>query len=384
MTLTKQADPGMAAASPLPEISVNPTPAPGLRGPKGLSPRQNTSRVNSGAIPAMDAGASMQKSIPPLSAGTLPVKTAELSEDFMTTQMAGRPSVHAMIKAAVAGSASKVSLSAEAAHQQKLASNDTTPSVKTASAETEKVSSAYVEKLAAALEHAAEAVKEGAIHFSAGTTGGHGPGSGPGALHVMEAKASTPLSEDSGQAKPSLIPPTHPGTQKGQTHDAANQMANNEAHTPGGAGHQQTAMVNQKHGSAPIALIRKLAGIKTAEDAINPAKISAGPATPPDTREGGQKGGVAPAGGQPSMIGSNEAAIHYNKGQAKAEPKRDLGTYLTEPAHSAAHDHVLQNAFTHTGQAGVKISSAKDESIKTAAARALLSNISDAAASAGK
>jgi hypothetical protein len=120
-----------------------------------------------------------------------------------------------------------------------------------------------------------------------------------------------------------------------------------------------------KEASALVSRIRKVAStIKVAEDAINPAQISAGtviPAEPPP--------GAAPQGEQvPSepadvtsqkrLISSNEAAINYTKGEAKANPKSDVAQVLTEPPLSSATDKVLAQAFDATGRAGVKISSA--------------------------
>ncbi len=123
---------------------------------------------------------------------------------------------------------------------------------------------------------------------------------------------------------------------------------------------------------------------KMAEDAINPAHISAGAApaqgaTPPP--------GAAPAGvgvpsepadvtRQKSMISSNEAAINYTKRQAKADPKSDLGRVLKEPALSAATDKTLNLAFAHTQQAGAKIAS---DLTRTAAAQALLQKLAEEA-----
>jgi hypothetical protein len=114
-------------------------------------------------------------------------------------------------------------------------------------------------------------------------------------------------------------------------------------------------------------------GIKVAEDAINPAHISAGPAVPPDTSASGQPGGE-PAGGAPQgptgLIGSNQAAINYTRGQAYENRKTDMKKWLTEPMDSAAHDNTLQVAFDHTREAGPKVASTK-----TAAARALLEKL---------
>jgi hypothetical protein len=122
--------------------------------------------------------------------------------------------------------------------------------------------------------------------------------------------------------------------------------------------------------------------VKQAEDAINPAKISAGAAVPPETSAAGEAGG-APAGGMPEgprgLVGSNESAINYQKREAKAPVKAQLAKVLTEPALSAAHDHTLDQAFDHTGQAGVKISSAVSTSIRSLAARAILEKLASEA-----
>jgi hypothetical protein len=117
------------------------------------------------------------------------------------------------------------------------------------------------------------------------------------------------------------------------------------------------------------------ARVKQAEDAINPAQISAGPAVPPDTNMAGEPGGT-PVGGAPQgpthLVGSADAARAYSKGQAYANRKQDLAQYFAEPALQAAHDKTLQVAFDNTSNAGPKIASA---SVKTAAARALLSKL---------
>jgi hypothetical protein len=118
--------------------------------------------------------------------------------------------------------------------------------------------------------------------------------------------------------------------------------------------------------------------IKQAEDAINPASISAGPAVPPDTNAAGEPGG-APVGGMPqgpsSLVGSNESAINYKKQTAYSPRKAELARYFSEPALSAATDKTLHEAFAHTGEAGVKISS--QQLVKSAAARSLLAKLAE-------
>lgn len=134
----------------------------------------------------------------------------------------------------------------------------------------------------------------------------------------------------------------------------------------------------EKGASAPQTLVDAfLATIKQAEDAINPAQISAGPAVEPDASQSGQGTPPTPNGSQ--MVGSNESAINYTKQQAKAEPKRDMSAYVSEPALASAHDNTLQQAFSHTGEAGVKMSSAETAAMQVSRARALLENIAAAA-----
>ena len=125
-----------------------------------------------------------------------------------------------------------------------------------------------------------------------------------------------------------------------------------------GAGAGAALGSRKKEGSAPIALLRKLA-----EDAINPAHIESAKGQG-DSPEGASASGEgvpsepSDVSSQKNMISSNEAAINYTKGQAKADPKRDVNQVLQEPALSSASDKVLQEAFANTGAAGVKISSA--------------------------
>ena len=132
----------------------------------------------------------------------------------------------------------------------------------------------------------------------------------------------------------------------------------------------------KKHGSVEHAVDDFLDYIKQAEDAINPAQISAGPAVPPDTNASGEPGGQ-PVGGAPSgphsLIHSNDAAINFKRQTAYAPRKSELAAYFSEPALSAATDKTLNEAFAHTGEAGVKISAA--QLVKSASARALLTKL---------
>lgn len=174
------------------------------------------------------------------------------------------------------------------------------------------------------------------------------------------------------------------GYYKGVGHGAVGGMTAMELARGVGAKRLENAenrLEKHKKASAPLALIRKLAG----ED-VSPAHISAGAAVPPDASEAGQ--GVPSEPGdvnsQKAMISSNEAAINYTKGQAKADPKKDVNQVLTQPALTREGDNVLFQAFDHASQAGTKFGSARNslagDTIKVAAARALLSNLMDKAA----
>ncbi len=257
-----------------------------------------------------------------------------------------RPTVQDMIKAAMAGAASRVDITREAARQAENLG------VKTASEKCEKCGKEPCEckaekkasyddalKLADAVEYIADAFKKEA--FSLGhREGGKSPvepGKGPGALHVMESPGGAPISLPTGKhtAEPS-------GVQKSTPAGPATQLANTMDHPAGGKGHQELAISGGKGKVASIlAAFKKVAkedeklekeesegmaeaakGLakaekaheeekkeassplvdelrrvmeKAAEDAINPAQISAGPAVSPDTRESGETGGVAPA-----------------------------------------------------------------------------------------
>jgi len=454
----KQAD-AMSAASPLPQVEIKTTLAPGKRGPAGIAPRTDYSRVNTGSPPAPDAGASEQKSMAPRGAEMLPKIAA--SEGSMGHQTAARPTINEMVKRAMAGVATAVEVNREADRQAENLGE--TPSVKTASAATTTGSVDYdeVEKLAAALEYASQIVKEGA-HLG-GPYSLHEnhvePGKGPGALTVLTPQGGeNPIKPGgTGHGHTAQVTKSAP-TQSSTSGGPSTQLANDINRAPGGPGNQTLSMVNQKstkmaseekcakcgkdkekcscaktasvvsairaswaskqagaktakdeheaketeglqeaekglakaekaHESEPenkkeASNFLNLAGamlnaVKIAEDAINPAHISAGSATPPDTREAGQPGGVQPKGAGPGMIASASNAIHYTKGQAKAEPKGDSRAYWNEPSHSSATDKTLSLAFKHTGEAGTKFASAP--AVSTAAARALLQKLAEAA-----
>lgn len=434
---------GASAASPVPTPDVAPTFAPGKKGPAGLAPRTNYSRVNTGDIPAPDAGAAAQKALPPRGAEMLPKLAG--GERLMATKMAGTPTLQNLVKTAMVNASHRVRVSEEARVQaEKMGEKTASSGVKDVIEPTSKTAAAQqVEKLASALDFIAdefdkEASLGGAYHLSGSTAAAAPP---PG---VSAATASTPLPDKKGEGVHTV--PMHPGTQKGlPAEQGATQMQNTLDHAPGGkekmvqknAGADVASIVKAKlaqqktagddaekketegleaakkgvekaeeaHKSEPenkddddkkaSALVDyMLSKTKKAEDAINPAQISAGAAVPPEASASGQPGGQ-PAGGAPQgptgLIGSNESATNYTRGQAYGNRKEDLKKYFDEPAMSAAHDSVLQDAFQHTGAAGPKIASAQPDapspvagSVKTAAARALLTSLAKSAEAEAK
>ncbi len=383
-----------ASTSPVPSLSVGNKPAPGLKGPKGLSPRTNYSRVNTGAMPTFDAGASSQKSTAPDAQSFLPPKIA--SEDSMGTNpsLTPRMTLQDMIKAAQAGAVSQVAISLEAARQ--LAQPEPAPSVKTASAipgGPESVPSSYIDKLASAVEFI---VKEATI------------GEGPNTLDVLEATSENNEVEagQMGKAVEQNVPPMDPplGKRDGVSGDPGNALQDNSdashpAQPVDPMGNDRSIKAAAKKAPLPpppakgkakkasSRLTEILAGIKKqAEDAINPAQISAGtidPEKPPEgARESGQSGPSEPSdvSSQKRLISSNDAAINFTKREAKADPKSDASRVLVNPALSAAHDNTLGKAFDNTEKAGVKIS----HSVKAAAVRALLEKMAEEADKADK
>jgi len=122
--------------------------------------------------------------------------------------------------------------------------------------------------------------------------------------------------------------------------------------------------------------------VKLADDANNPAHISAGKDVPPDTSSSGESGG-APVAGMPQgprgLVHSNESAMNYKRNAAYGGRKSELKEYFNEPALTMSTDKTLSAAFDHTSQAGTKFASAGGGSTKVAAARAILSKLAEEA-----
>ncbi len=433
-------DVASAAVSPLPQVAISPKQAPGLKGPKGLSPKTNYSRVNTGSPPSSDAGAEAQKTSPPLGATMLPKVAGEAS---MTT-MAVRPTLQQMVKSAMAEGARNVGIRAEALRQSAMqkTAEDTCPKCKKSMGECKcekakegSVSSEYALKLASAIEYGVDALMKQATDKAK-----IGPGMGPGALSVSKSVPEKTISHDFGQATPKNQPPMRPGEEKAP---GAGKLETNLAKRPGGSEKMLSKnsapvelMQSMLSGQAaegtpavtenqpveavdpaieaeaaaadattqPPVVARKTASTtfdnlvdyllhgqkKEAEDAINPAKIkgSKGDKSALPTSAAEQPGG-APVGGMPKgprkLVHSIEAAINFKPRDAYANRKEDLRKYVDEPPLSAKTDKTLQQAFENTGRAGTKISSATPEdATKVAAARALISKLAEEAEARSK
>jgi len=243
----------------------------------------------------------------------------------------------------------------------------------------EKTSSAFVEKLASAVQHCND-------HFIKEAVGEPEPapvakpktttvGSGIGATatpNTIDSPTSGMQSTNTGQAKnnqPPLVPASDSAS-PGQTNpETALETDINDA--PGGS-EDWTEQDKMKQ-----AQVSRILGImKSAEDAINPAKIKAkGSDVPPDSSqaEEGVPSQPAETSKQEKMVGSNQAAIDYVKQQAKAVPKARMGEVLSEPAQKKSTDPVLHENLDAAAGAGVKLSSVE----KSAAARSLLQKIAE-------
>lgn len=151
-------------------------------------------------------------------------------EKTMTTAMK-RPQLHDLVKEAVAGTASKVDIDAEAMRQ--LANMGVVPQgrekVAAAESPTKLLPTAYIDKVAGALDYAAGLLSKQA---DVGTTK-LGPGEGPNALQVLTPQGGeNPVKEpgSQGQASGKNIPPRTPPMQSsGVAKDPSNAMATNDS-----------------------------------------------------------------------------------------------------------------------------------------------------------
>ena len=217
------ADPATAPArqQQVPQISVENKPPPGLRGPRGMSGRTTYSRVNTGIAPSPDAALVEQKNLPPRGMEFLPKLAFSENAHMSNISEMARPNLQDLIKQAMEGSASKISVSLEAARQ--IANVGGTPPVqeKTAAADptVEHVPTDFILKLAAAAKYTANELNPKLAADTLEATG-IGPGEGPGALEVTPAKAEGDGVIEAGQtghAKSQDLPPQTPPIVKDPT-----------------------------------------------------------------------------------------------------------------------------------------------------------------------
>ena len=313
----------------------------------------------------------------------------------MSSEIQPRPTIQDMLKAAMVGTLEKVEVTKEASIQA-ANQGETTPEEIKEAAQYGHISTDQILKLATAVDYIATKVAEEGTRKEA-------PGQGPGALDVQAATSNEENIDAGGMgtATSKHVPPKSPGiqaevTQSGKANtglETNDSMSHPEQpNDPWGNEKGKTSSVerilkiaaSQQAAvklAAPIEAIRQAASkIKVAEDAINPAQISSSKDTPPDASASEESVPSQPSDvtSQAAMVGSNQAAIDYTKGKAKADPKKDVNQVLTEPALTSATDKTLQKVLDNTGKAGVKISSAiqPHEYEKVAAVRALLSKLS--------
>jgi hypothetical protein len=254
------------------------------------------------------------------------------------------------------------------------------------SAEGEKTSSAFVEKLASAVSFCNEHFFKGA---AAPESSPMGPDKGPNPMPT-NAESPTPgtQSTNTGQASHDQVP-MRPGSDvksPGQTNPATAMETDMNA-PPGGhedwskgtGPMKQAAAVRQlwqnrtKTASPKVSRVQAIMN-KMAEDATSPAQIKATHNDVPPLATQSEEGVPSlpgEASKQESMIMSADKAIDYTKQQAKAVPKARMGEVLNEPAQRKSTDPVLHENLDATSGAGVKLSSVE----KVAAARALLRKI---------
>lgn len=339
----------VAQRQPVPSLHV-PTPtAPGVRGPKGLSPRTDYARVNTGTVDPADAGSQFQKSISPMGIGQNKVSSVRVNN----MNMAGKPTLQHFYKQASEGirSAGSQKIAEEAQRQAGVREVETSP----------EITVEYAQKLASAFDFVSNILLKEASSAAHITETPQGPGSGPNPSTVTTPKDGPPPSDNTGKAQNQ---PPATGTQKGNDQEhGATLMKNTQDNPPGGGEKQKMASVGS--------LLKAMA--KHAEDAINPAQISAGPTNPPQTNDASQPG---PSGEDKAVVPETaEGVAALDKRTAKAPMRTDMESYLSEPMHAAAHDRVLQDSFEHTNQAGAKI--AGIDPVKVAAAKALIQKMAE-------
>ena len=259
-------------------------------------------------------------------------------------------------------------------------------------AKTGSVSTAFVQKMASAVEYLNNEFLKQAVgevmppppNTQPQASTEVGAGKGPN-VTVTNLEAPTPgvQSTETGQATASNVIPMQPASEPaspGNVNPATS--IGTDVNTPPGGGEDWTKKDVFKQAAArgvPVPHLKKVARVFNLMNKM--ADV------PPDATPSGEGVPSLPseASRQEALIGSNEAARDYTKRDAKAVPKERMGEAIDEPAQVMSTDPVLQNNLSNTTEAGTKISAAKiAESAKTAAAaRALLQKIAEEGSAEG-
>jgi len=207
-----------------------------------------------------------------------------------------------------------------------------------------------------------------------------GPGVGPGSDLATNMESPTPglQSTETGQATGQAQPPKTPGSdtvgkKDGQTNPAT-ALETDMADVPGGTGEQPQLK------QAAVSRVRELVAMrKQAANAENPAQISAGKEPLVNPNASAAEEAVpklpGPAQAQANLVQTKDPTkpADVTKSQAKAEPKRQMGEVLDEPAQKKSTDPVLHQNLDAAAGAGTKLSS-----VQASAARAYLRKLAQA------
>lgn len=252
-------------------------------------------------------------------------------------KVASRPLIHDLVQQTMDKSASARNLTRAAGWaSEKLAETEEEKKKREEKEKKEKdacgdkmasVSTDFVQKLASALEFAAPILAKQASEVSmdnhppVSTATQHSPSVLPGHLGVSPQahKVSQPGLEQ-GNHIPTSTTAQHPGS-VGIGAKTAGKFA-------------EMADILHNH--------VKHAGQKAASD------VTVSDATQ-------HTGAPAPVSGPTHLVATNDAAADYTKREALAPVKQEGGKYLNEKPLSASTDKTLQEAFSHTSEAGAKI-----------------------------
>ncbi len=114
-----------------------------------------------------------------------------------------------------------------------------------------------------------------------------------------------------------------------------------------------------KQASIEAGAERLLAIVKEAEDAIYPARISAGKYVPLETDDDGHNFAKRPKGPY-EKFRTTEGVVKATPRDTVVDKIKDTQPYFKEPMFSAKHDNTLNKAFKYTAAAGAKYASAND------------------------